>query len=169
MQVSTETSNVSLNGGFLPDCKFPNKLRGLILIIIICPMSQAYCWLALTIKLTHFTNLCITTWLWLNSNVPASYSFGGSWHPWPHLLFLHISTWISHLGLFCMTNGQSSFIHQPIKATYIHSIQEEMPHHFAPKIKKMHEQVPTSLPGLRFENCLVGTAAFTIHSMIINA
>lgn len=64
---------------------------------------------------------------------------------------------------------KNGFIPQPIIATHIHSIQEEMLCHFAPKSKKMHKQVPTSLPGLSFENCLVGTAAFTICTTIINS
>ena len=43
------------------------------------------------------------------------------------LPFFCISAWISHLVLSCLTIDQNSFIYQPMRATYSHSVQKDHP------------------------------------------
>ena len=82
-----------------------------------------YCTVAHSAKSRHFSG----QWCYLFSGPSCcSSSLLASLSAPP--FFTCISAWISHLAIFCPAIGPSSFIHQPIKATHIRSIQKGIPH-----------------------------------------
>lgn len=51
----------------------------------------------------------------------------GSGLSWFHPSFSMYLFWLSCLAIFCLPIGQSSFYYQPMRATYIHSVQKGDP------------------------------------------